>query len=254
MKVDVIGEGKFKILILHGWINSGRTYFDLARKLENAQVYLPTLPGFGGVRYKYDNYDFILDKYTEEISELIKNNDFDLVVGHSMGSAILLRLLEDIEKSGVKKAILTNPAYMDLEQFKYGAHFAKINTFLFRLKDTLPTPMTRPVLKLLSLISTNRIELIDDLLLNDVYKADSTASARLMKELTFNKVKAKASLDKMGVKVLYSEKDRIIKLKNIEQLKRDMPYAEFKSFGNIGHMSVLENQDMFLEEIKEEIL
>ena len=253
MKVDIIGDGKFKILILHGWINSGRTYFDLAKKLENVQVYLPTLPGFGGVRYKYDNYDFILDKYTEEILELIKTNDFDLVLGHSMGSAILLRLLEDIEKSGVKKVILTNPAYMELEQFKYGASFSKVNTFLFKLKDKLPTPMTRPVLKLLSLISTNRMDLIDDLLLDDMYKADSTASARLMKELAFNKVRVKNHTDRVDVKVLYSEKDRIISLKNIEKLKRDMPYGEFKSFGKIGHMSVLENHEMFLEEIKKEI-
>ena len=80
-------------------------------------------------------------------------------------------------------------------------------------------------------------------------KADSYTSSKLLKELAYDKFIYRHKSNIKVVKILFSEKDRIIQKKCVEELNKAINGAEIISLGKIGHTSVVENYDKFKTEI-----
>ena len=108
---------KEKVLIIHGWMHSGKRYEKLKLGMEKSgkyEVVLYEFPGFGERRAKY--YFNILEQYKNELEKELQSKKYDYVIGHSMGGNILLRILSDNFYGA--KLILLSPEYGGIDILK----------------------------------------------------------------------------------------------------------------------------------------
>ena len=94
--VHSFGEGSKKALVLHGW--EGRT-LDFMKVIDGLQakgyqVYGVDFPGHGKAAKSHAS----LPVFMETIQAVLKNEEFDLIVGHSLGAASLSLSLDGLKK------------------------------------------------------------------------------------------------------------------------------------------------------------
>ncbi len=96
------------VLVLHGWNLSAKYYKNFKSLLEaqGLRVTVPDLPGFGEA--KTPDYPFSLNDYENFTLSFLKQNNLDsvILVGHSFGGRIALKLAADYP-SLIEKLILT---------------------------------------------------------------------------------------------------------------------------------------------------
>ncbi len=247
MQINYFGKGQKKIIIVHGWIHSYKRYIKLAEDLSSvATIELVKLPGFGNT--KCDVKENITSYYVEEFIKLLDKNEYDLIIGHSLGANVILRALESC--SVRSKILLLNPSYYGIDHLKFIARFEKFNTMFFNLQSKLPRFICKPFIKVLGLTSINKYSLVDDMLVDDVRSAQPDVAALLLKEIAFDTWRASKNIES-DITVVVSKKDRLISQKNNEILVKDLENFKLITFEKSGHTCIVENYDDVLEIVLE---
>jgi pimeloyl-ACP methyl ester carboxylesterase len=106
----VIGHG-LPVLFLHGWALGDHTYKGVIRRIaaRGCRVYAPALPGFGHTP-SLPSRSFSLAGYAAWAEEFIRNVGPDepvVVVGHSFGGGVAIRLAHDFP-AAVRALVLVN--------------------------------------------------------------------------------------------------------------------------------------------------
>lgn len=233
------GEKGKKILIIHGWTHSSKRYIHLAKELSSTyNVTLLDLPGFG-MSKKLKCKKNLIEALSNEVKTFLENNKFDLLIGHSLGAAILLRIIYSKDINISKKVILLNPPYNGISYLKLPSILVYMNYGLFKLQSFCPRWLAKPFIKIVALLSINTYKLIDDILIDDVRNSNSWYAAQLFKELAWDNWEVKDLSKSRIVKIVKSEKDRLINRRNIEKLKNDIG-ADVIELKGIGHTTVVE--------------
>lgn len=103
-----IGDGLKSVIFLHGWGGSYKSFYHLKDYISSdLSLYFIDIPGFGKSKL---NYAYHLLDYSNLIEELIiKLNIKDaLLVGHSFGGRIILKMLEN---KPYKTILISTPGF-----------------------------------------------------------------------------------------------------------------------------------------------
>jgi len=104
------GSGKENILILPGWGDTRRTFFNIIKVLKECYtVYILDYPGFG--YSPFPNRDLDIYQYAELIISFVEKNNIQnpIIISHSFGGRISI-LMAGLYKTNIKKMILINSA------------------------------------------------------------------------------------------------------------------------------------------------
>lgn len=240
--------GAVHILIVHGWMHSAKRYLSLKEALEsqgNVEVTLYEFPGFGETPAKYRKQ--ILKHYTHDMKQHLRKNKYDFVIAHSMGGNVVLKAAAVIRPEC--HLILMNPEYMGipclrllLPVFPLVFLGLRITKYRCRLNNCL--------IKLAALLTINRWQLIDEIIIEDARRADCVTAARLLFELAFDRFRINKNIRPPHRTILFiSENDRIIPFKHMKRLYQDLGNGEILLFRGIGHTIVAEAFENLAEEI-----
>ena len=253
MKITKIGSGDKKILLIHGWMHSSKRYMKFAEEIGNdCEVSLVDLPGFG--EEEVEDYILkeksLLNYFRDEVIDLLNNENFDIIIGHSLGGNLILRALAKMKYKFEGRIVLFNPCYNGIDALKPILSLTKLNRTLFSFKNRFPKKVVKPFIKVLALITINDWKLIDDIIINDTIMANPYVSEKLMEELVFDEWRIRKKIK--NITIVESENDRLIKEKKIEILKSDVDSKVVK-LKDIGHTPILEDYDNFVRIVKEEL-
>lgn len=235
------GSTGSKICIVHGWMHSSKLYEKLAMRLsEQHTVHAIDLPGFGDSRGISIDGDSLIDALTAQVEQYLQRHNFDLIIAHSLGAAIILRILN--RQTPSKQIILSNPAYLGIAQLQKFSKHTSFLQFLFRLQASMPILLAKPFVKLAALLTINDPALIDDIVVADARRADAAAASKLLYEICNDRWRFTRTQYDCDVSILISEKDRLIAKRNMDILKQDLNCA-LDTIPQIGHTPVVENFD-----------
>ncbi len=236
-----IGKGRLKIIIFHGWMSSSGRYLQLAEHLVvnyDCEVTLYNIPGFGGSKAIEKEEDLIV-AIVEQISKTINIDDYQVLIGHSFGSNLILRMIENSNKEFVGKIILTSPAYLGVDKVKHISLLWRFNTLVLKFLQMILKFIVWLFIKIGSLLKISDWGKIDDIIVEDALKADSKMAAKVMKELANDRWQvSKPSLFK-NVTIIIGEKDRIIAYEKVKHLGEKLN-CEIKIIPKIGHTPIVE--------------
>lgn len=130
-------QGKVKLIVLHGWGQSGSFWQRVAELLpENISCYLIDLPGFG--RSPLGEDTMTLDDYAQVVIEFIKDLGEVVVLGHSFGGQLAVRVAVNTK---VDKLILVAPA-IKRERNTWSKKWYRLLALLAKLGKFLPARWT----------------------------------------------------------------------------------------------------------------
>lgn len=241
---------KSKVLIIHGWLHSSKRYAKLGEKLSKyADVDIYEFEGFGDTKYKSAKLD-ILNNYVENLNNYLINKKYDLVITHSMGGNILLKVLNKY-KHNIKCVVLSNTAYNGLPILKPIAWIIPMTIVLFIVSKIIPKKIIKPIFSRISLSTVNELKYFDDIMFNDALKANSFVASITLFQLAFDKFTFKTSDINKDINfiITYSENDRIIPLKNTKKLICDLSNPVVIKFDKIGHTVALEAEKEYFKQI-----
>lgn len=237
---NLVDECK-KVLIIHGWMHSAERYYELKKDIQcktDYEVDLYEFPGFGSTSPKYEKN--ILSSYVTDLKDYLQNNEYNVIIAHSMGGNAVLKALES-EKNGTK-LILLSPEYYGIPLLRPLIIFKPLLKLGFRFMKK-PFKLNEYIIRLTALLTINKWSAIDELIVKDVKRANPDVATELMFELAYDDWRAGKWCGNRKVVVIIGENDRIIKRKHIRLLKRDLESCDVKIITNIGHTAVLENYE-----------
>lgn len=233
-----------KVLLIHGWYHSKKRYQKLAQDLKSYACDSIDLPGFGEFSYCGE-----LEKIEEEqvayVSQVLESG-YDFVIAHSWGCRILLQAIKD---PGVT-CILLNPAYGDNLNLKFLKNQGEILAHLLGLPQKLPSSLRGFPIKLASLPSVNHLQQMDDILLEDVEKANPQVARKILEIMTNQPFYSEKTQVPNEIFLLYSAQDRAIHPSCFQQFIQDFN-PHFHVFPQVGHTLVLEAYQPLLYKIQE---
>lgn len=230
-----------RILVLHDWMHSANRYLKLKEDLEsnhNCIVDLYEFSGFGSTPCTYEKR--LLDYYVRDLCIHLSENNYDIIVAHSMGGRVVLEALNGITTD--TKLILLNPVYAGLTKIK------PLIIFKYFLKLVLSVlqrtgSIGNSIIRIFSKITVLDKNLIDDLMISDVKRSNARIAVESLFDLAFDKWKVKEWKGSTGVILLAGEKDLIIDFQNLKLLQRHLKSCNLRVIPNIGHTPILENYE-----------
>ena len=238
-----------KILMIHGWLHSADRYMDIKQDLEktmDCKVDLYEFPGFGDT--KPTCYFNLLQHYSLLVRDVIEKNEYDYVIGHSMGGNILLRVLDKIDTEA--ELILLSPAYRGISYLKPLTCFCPIMPLGLWLLQKIDCKLTTFLMKIVALLTVNKWQKIDDRMIKDTRRANAFIATVSMFELVWDSWRITGDLwKKREVNLILGEKDRIILNKKMRLLKEDLCSCKVHQIAGIGHTAVLEAYDELVAKI-----
>ena len=242
------GKNSCKVLIVHGWLHSAQRYFPLKTALEQqaaAEVTLYEFPGFGKTPARYKKQ--ILGHYVKDMADYLRKNQFDFIIGHSMGAGIVLKAAAALNLNSC--LILMNPAYGGIPRLRLAVLFVP-GVYLALSLLRYPCRVKRFLIKLAALVTINKWKLIDELIVEDAQRADPFTAATLLFELAFDRKKIHSRNRPAGETVLFiSEKDRVIPFKRMKWLQKDSNCRDVVIFKGIGHTIAVEGTERLVNEV-----
>ncbi len=244
MYVKKYGENEEKVLVIHGWLHSNKRYEKLAKDLsKDYEVHVVCLPGFGGKQCPYK--DDIINNYVKDLGKIITEENFTLIVAHSLGCNITLKALNK-NRSVKSKLILLTPSYGPVHIFKK-LRFIKIIAYIFfYIIATLPLFMVKYVIKLIAKLGVSESKYNDDILINDIRSANPYVATKLMIDLGNDNWKLDEKLENETI-IVKSEYDKIIPSQNIDILCKGLKNYKLINFINCGHTPILEDYEHVLK-------
>ena len=239
------GRGARKILLVHGFGASRKSYYDIAPLLEDRyELLLIDLVGWGDSPAP-EGWEFKPQEQAGAVYEFIKENNLSgiTVIGHSYGGMItlllLLKLEETKEQSLVKNAVLIDPAsYMQGFPFFVKAPRMPLLKTLMNLipvKTQVKYTLGRLIYDK-SRITDERIERYACFHGSRKQKGTVAKSARNIipdnRELLENRIKTISA----RTLIIRGDRDIIIPRSNIERLNRELKNSKLVILENAGHM------------------
>lgn len=237
------------VLIIHGWMHSAKIYEKLASDLKsklNINCILYEFAGFGDTPALF--YSDIINNYVLQLQNYINNNKIDLIIAHSLGGNIVLKLINEIECNNI---ILLSPEYYGISLLKPAKYIKKAIISILKLLEKR-TPITDFILKAFSLFTINKWNLISNQVLDDARRCNKEVATELMIEMADDKWTI-SDMKLKNIVLVLGEKDRVISKKKMDKLIRDAKLSNKIIISNIGHTAVLEDYDKLFNIIENEV-
>lgn len=234
MYSSIINPKAPNLVFLHGWGGCWQSWAPILARLKNDfNLYAPDLPGFGkesiSMPYHLENYvDFVIDFIK---SQKITN---PILIGHSFGGAIISKIAAD-KLLSLSKIILVDTAsirhpYSPLQKIKFGL----INS----LKKVFP--FTQDIYyKIFKLENSDYAALKGKPILQQTFKnviqQDQTNELSKIDTLTL---------------IIWGKNDVSTPLSDGLTIQKLIPNSSIKIFNDTSHFSYLDDQQQFVDEIK----
>lgn len=236
----VKGEGS-PILILHGWGASLSSWEKVQEKLaqKGFEVYCPDLPGFGKTEKLAAAWD--LDDYSnwvDEFCEYFKLNNI-IIIAHSFGGRITIKLNQSSFKERIKKNILIAPAGVKINLNKK----QKTLSFISKIGNSI---LSLPLLR----IFKGRIKKIFYLILPKMdYIEASPVMQETMKKVIEKDLTPLLSNIKKETILIWGKKDKMVPVRVSEIFKKEIEKTEVNILTKNGHSPHLEDPQKLIEAI-----
>lgn len=242
-----------RVLVVHGWMHSAARYERLRRDLEQSgdcRVELYEFPGFGhtsaGCRKD------VLNHYRLEMKKYLEQQEFDLIVAHSMGAGVVLGALSEAVRKDGQKLVLLSPVYGGVDCLKPLILLSPLSGIGLRLLQR-PSAVCGLVLRLISLLTIDRWKDVDEQIIRDVRRADPDVAVRTLFELAFDRWRIPEVRPGLRVLLVLGEKDRVVRKGKMAMLKKDLGGCRVKILKGIGHTAVVEDYERLLRIVKGEL-
>lgn len=225
-----------KVLIIHGWLHSANRYKSIAKRLSkysNVALY-----EYGRV---FPKSICQLKYYTKCLQEHLDKNSYDIILTHSLGGRILLGT-----NYSSRYTILANTAYGGVRPLLLSL---PVLTILLCLIKVLPRSMTYIPAKMIAGITMGKVNLFDAIMYSDIRRANIVASIISAFELSIYSFKRHNKLSSEVI-IIRGSHDNIISMKNTLRLAKDLGVDKMITLKNVGHTSILEYEDYYVDLIK----
>lgn len=177
---------KKKALIIHGWLHSAQRYYDLSQRLsELSDVDIYEFEGFGKIKFEFKKVD-ILNYYVEKLGEYLEGKEYDLVITHSMGGNILLKVLCKA-KYKINTVILSNTAYQGIPILKPVVWMLPLTAISLMVSKIIPKRIIKPIFKKVSLLTIKDEKYFDEIMFNDALCCSSIVASITILQLAFDR-------------------------------------------------------------------
>lgn len=234
-----------KVLIIHGWYHSKERYHPLSQLLGDCHCDIVDLPGFGDRPFTGVLGD-VEEVHIQFIREQLQQQNYDYIIAHSWGGRVALKALCGEESKAT--VILLNPAYGTNRRLTPLARLKFLVKPAFFLQKNLPLCLVKYPIKIAALFSINRWNLIDDLIIDDVRRADSSVATEVLHQMATSSCHLTPSQVTNEIFLLYSNQDRAISKNCFHELEKDL-HPKTRVFQGVGHTLVLESLDDLEKEL-----
>ena len=244
---DKIGSGEKKIICIHGFGASRKTFYDILPYFDDSyEIYLMDLIGFGDSKF-VEGWDYTIENQAKLLYAFLKEKNLRNVtlIGHSYGGGVSLLLLvmlrELSEKNLIKNAVLIGPAcYPQKIPFfiQLPAKIPKLYRMFMTLmpKKILGKFMLKKLYINKELITKVKIERYASYFSrSDNIKCIIKTAKRIIPE-NINEVVSNMKNINVPILILWGEKDFIIKKKQIFRLHEDISNSKLITVMNTGHV------------------
>ncbi len=246
MNYKKYGNGQIKILIIHGWLHSNKRYDKLATDLsENYEVHAVCLDGFGGSQRSCKKD--VIKSYVLQLEKLINENNYSLIIGHSLGGNITLKAIER-NRYIKSKLLLIAPAYHNIVVLRKHRILKAYTYLFFYFLIKMPIKLVKPLIKQIIKIGVEDSKCNDEISISDFRSADPYVVATIMIELGHDSWRVTKKLSNEII-IIEGEKDRLVYEKNINLLHSDVPNSKLITFKDCGHTPITEEYDKVLKVI-----
>ena len=243
-----VSGGGPPVLLVHGWISSGRIWERLANRLaQRFTVYSLDLSGFGESDKPISGYGV---RYGSRLLYAFCAH-FGLtraaVVGHDIGGAMAVKLAADHPDVVGRLVLVSTPAeedQMDLPTFLWLATLPVVGPLFYSLGSYL-RPLRR--LWMRPFVSDPQDltgEVIDDSGMATPASMSKTLSVA-RRELSRSRLLRQAGIIKVPVLVIVGEEDQIVDPQAASDWARALPTIEIVLVENAGHLPMLERTGEF---------
>lgn len=245
------GHGKKHVVMVHGLAASMYCWRHIIEPLAKTHtVTIFDLPGFGDAD-KHIDKSYTLDSQCARITQLLDQLKIDKtsVIAHSMGGAIALHLAK-CQPERVEKLILIAPA-IDPEMIAINPQYLMWNVNL--VKNFIVTPALVKWINRRSISEDMRWEDVTEITFNYYrpYHRSGAAVVTLLKhyELLKDPRPSNSEPVKTPTLILYSQKDRLLRMKTLEKYRHQHPEIRFVEDKISAHQMMEENPSFVLKHV-----
>lgn len=243
-----VSGGGPPVLLVHGWLSSGRVWESLANRLaQRFTVYSLDLSGFGESDKPISGYGV---RYGSRLLYAFCAH-FGLtraaVVGHDIGGAMAVKLAADHPDVVGRLVLVSTPAdedQMDLPTFLWLATLPVVGPLFYFLGRYL-----RPLRKLWMRPFVSDPDDLTDEAIDDAGMATPASVTKTLsvarRELSRGRLVRQAGIIKVPVLVVVGEEDQIVDPQAASDWARALPTVDIVLIENAGHLPMLERTGEF---------
>lgn len=246
------GEGR-PIVLIHGWPLSDEMYEyqynDLINK--NFRAIGITLRGFGKSDKPYGTYNY--DVHASDIKKVLDTLEIDdaVLVGFSMGGAIVIRYVGAYDGAHVSKLVLVSaaaPIWTERKDFPYNLPISAVDD-LIKLNYKDRPKLLSDFAKIFSAADTSLSEGIGSWLNGICLSASSYATAQCLIALRDTDLRSDMVKILIPTVIMHGKNDKICSFDLAEQMNAGIAHSQIIPFENSGHSLFLEETQKFNEEL-----
>ncbi len=240
------GSGKNTIILIHGFGLNRKSWYDIAPALaKESMIYMVDLVGFGDSPAP-ETWPYTIEAQAETIFDFIRDKNLSdiVLIGHSYGGGVALRLLYKMIENGngdlVKRMVLIAPAaypqplpfFIAIPCIPYiGGLLLKWISAEFQIKMTL-----NKVFHNKTAVTRERINRYKNNLENRDYQRALIKMAQNVIPKDASTIIEEIKKIEHRVLLIYGDNDSVILIKNLERLSTCLPNAETKILSDCGHI------------------
>ncbi|MDD2552075.1 MAG: alpha/beta hydrolase [Dysgonamonadaceae bacterium] len=252
LHVTDAGEGR-PVVLIHGWPLSDEMYEYQYNALikNNFRAIGITLRGFGKSDKPYGEYDY--DIHASDIKTVLDKLDVKdaVLVGFSMGGAIVIRYVSMYDGAHVSKLALCGaaaPIWTQRPDFKYNLPKSDVDE-LIELNYRDRPQLLANVGNIFSATETSLNDGIKSWLYGINLSASSYATAQCL--IALRDTDLRPDLEKITIPtvIMHGKKDKICSFDLAEQMKAGIKNSHIIAFEKSGHSMFLEEMDKFNSEL-----
>ena len=258
---EKIGTGEKKIVCIHGFGSSGKTFNDIEKYFDKSlyEMFMIDLIGFGDSKF-VKNWNYTIEKQAELLYEFLKEKNLTdiTLVGHSYGGGVVLLILILLNKLRnkdlVKNAVLIGPACYP-QKIPFFIQIPAKYSFLYKIFMLL---MSKKMLakNMLKKLYINKTLITDEKIARYVSyfnKYDNIngiiQTAKNIVPENIDEIVSKIPDITLPVLIIWGENDFIIKKRNILRLNDDLSNVRLVIAENTGHVVQEEKPELVFNEI-----
>ncbi len=242
---EKIGSGRNKILLIHGYGASRKSYYDIVPLFgDSFELYLIDLVGFGASKPNI-NFEYTSQNQARAVYDFIIENKLNrlCVIGHSYGGSvaiILQQLFQESNLNVLNKLILLDPAAYP-QEFPFFIDLPRtpiLNRFFMWIAPA--DFQARFVLERIfwdaSKVTDERVERYAEYYSQDYNKEALIGTAKNIIPKNFNEIKEKIKKIETPTLIIWGTKDRVIPKVNIIRLHNELLNSKLVFIEDVGHV------------------